>query len=30
MHKEGEIAEGYQALKIGFKWVNDLRDNFID
>jgi len=28
MYAEGEVAEGYQALKIGFKWVNSLKDDF--
>ncbi len=30
MYTDGEVAEGYQALKIGFKWVNSLKDDFID
>ena len=28
MHQEGEIAEGYLTLKIGYRWVNDIKKNF--
>lgn len=30
MRAEGEVAEGYLALKIGYQWVNDIKSNFRD